>query len=80
MVADPLRDILKIAVVNRYAPNAPVAVGFVRGFGLHSGAVMAKELGGSLIAHSDGPGKGACFTLEFPCEPDKHSESVSRRN
>jgi PAS domain S-box-containing protein len=50
------------------------------GFGLHSGAVMAKELGGSLIAHSEGPGKGACFTLEFPCEPDKPSESISRRN
>jgi adenine deaminase len=40
-VADPLRDILKIAVVNRYAPNAPVAVGFIRGFGLRSGALAS---------------------------------------
>jgi len=37
------------------------------GFGLHSGALAAKELGGSLLAHSDGPGRGAIFTLELPC-------------
>ncbi len=36
------------------------------GFGLHSGALNAKEMGGSLNAHSDGPGKGATFTLELP--------------
>jgi PAS domain S-box-containing protein len=36
------------------------------GFGLHSGANAAKELGGSLTVHSDGPGKGAVFTLEIP--------------
>jgi len=36
------------------------------GFGLHSGALAARELGGSLIAHSDGPGLGAKFTLELP--------------
>jgi len=36
------------------------------GFGLHSGALAAKELGGSLSAHSDGPGCGATFTLELP--------------
>lgn len=36
------------------------------GFGLHSGALAAKELGGSLTAHSDGPGLGATFTLELP--------------
>lgn len=39
------------------------------GFGLHSGALAARELGGSLDVQSDGPGKGAIFTLEFPCEP-----------
>jgi PAS domain S-box-containing protein len=39
------------------------------GFGLHSGALAAKEMGGSLIAHSDGPGKGAMFTLELPLQP-----------
>jgi signal transduction histidine kinase len=36
------------------------------GFGLHSGALAARELGGSLMAESDGPGRGATFTLELP--------------
>jgi len=36
------------------------------GFGLHSSANTAKELGGSLHTASDGPGKGATFTLELP--------------
>jgi adenine deaminase len=40
-VADPARDILKITVVNRYAPRAPAAVGFIRGFGLREGALAA---------------------------------------
>jgi PAS domain S-box-containing protein len=38
------------------------------GFGLHSGALAARELGGELRAHSDGPGMGATFTLELPCQ------------
>jgi C4-dicarboxylate-specific signal transduction histidine kinase len=36
------------------------------GFGLHSGALAAKQLGGSLAAASDGPDLGATFTLELP--------------
>ena len=36
------------------------------GFGLHSGANAAKEMGGSLTARSAGPGLGAEFTLELP--------------
>jgi signal transduction histidine kinase len=36
------------------------------GFGLHSGANAAREMGGSLRAESAGPGKGAKFTLEVP--------------
>jgi PAS domain S-box-containing protein len=36
------------------------------GFGLHSSATVAKELKGSLTAHSDGLGQGATFTLELP--------------
>jgi signal transduction histidine kinase len=36
------------------------------GFGLHSGALAAKEMGGRLLASSEGPGKGAAFTLEIP--------------
>jgi PAS domain S-box-containing protein len=39
------------------------------GFGLHSAIEAAKEMGGALTAHSDGPGKGATFTLELPCHP-----------
>ncbi|WP_171006523.1 sensor histidine kinase [Pseudomonas sp. 2FG] len=39
------------------------------GFGLHSGALAAKELGGSLRAQSDGIGLGATFTLELPLTP-----------
>ena len=36
------------------------------GFGLHSGALAAQEMGGSLGVHSDGHGRGATFTLELP--------------
>jgi len=38
------------------------------GFALHSGALAAKELGGSLTAQSEGLGSGAVFTLELPCK------------
>ncbi len=37
-VSDPVRDILKIAVANRYK-NSPMAKGFVNGFGLKEGAI-----------------------------------------
>ncbi len=36
------------------------------GFGLHASANAAREMGGQLIAASDGPGLGATFTLELP--------------
>lgn len=36
------------------------------GFGLHSAANTAQEMGGKLSAHSDGQGKGAVFTLRLP--------------
>jgi len=39
------------------------------GFGLHSGALAAHELGGTLRAESDGPGSGAAFILELPLMP-----------
>jgi signal transduction histidine kinase len=38
------------------------------GFGLHSAANAAREMRGSLSASSDGPNKGATFTLEIPVE------------
>jgi signal transduction histidine kinase len=36
------------------------------GFGLHASANAARELGGRLVVSSDGPGRGATFTLELP--------------
>ncbi len=39
------------------------------GFGLHGGALAARELGGQLRVASDGAGHGATFTLELPLQP-----------
>ena len=39
------------------------------GYGLHSCANAANEMGGKLYVTSDGRGKGATFTLELPYEP-----------
>jgi PAS domain S-box-containing protein len=36
------------------------------GFGLHSGALIAQELGGSISAASEGWGRGAVFTVQLP--------------
>jgi signal transduction histidine kinase len=41
------------------------------GFGLHSGALAAKEMGGTLSVQSDGPGCGAAFTLTLPLQLPK---------
>jgi signal transduction histidine kinase len=38
------------------------------GFGLHSCVLAAREMGGTLTAHSEGLGKGAVFTLELPIQ------------
>jgi C4-dicarboxylate-specific signal transduction histidine kinase len=46
------------------------------GFGLHSGALAAREMGGSLTAHSDGPGKGATFVLELPARTGTESKGT----
>ena len=40
------------------------------GFGLHNGALAAKNMGGALTVRSDGPGRGAEFTLELPITPE----------
>jgi signal transduction histidine kinase len=42
------------------------------GFGLHSSALAARELGGSLSVTSKGPNQGATFILELPL-PSTHS-------
>jgi signal transduction histidine kinase len=51
------------------------------GFGLHSGANAAKEMGGRLTGRSDGPGKGAEFTLELPttAAKQKHEQPETQR-
>lgn len=36
------------------------------GFGLHSSALAAKAMGGTLSGFSEGPGKGATFVFELP--------------
>jgi adenine deaminase len=45
LVSDPERDILKIAVINRYTSGAPVAIAFIKNFGLKQGALA------STVAH-----------------------------
>jgi PAS domain S-box-containing protein len=37
-----------------------------RGLSLHHGALMAKNMGGALRAHSEGMGHGATFSLDLP--------------
>jgi C4-dicarboxylate-specific signal transduction histidine kinase len=46
------------------------------GFGLHSSALAVRELGGSLQAHSDGPGAGATFTLLLPHQPPVNTQKT----
>lgn len=47
------------------------------GFGLHSGANFARELGGSLIGTSEGLGKGATFSLSMPYDPKTVEDQTS---
>jgi hypothetical protein len=47
------------------------------GFGLHSGALTAKQLGGALRAESDGAGLGATFTLELPLDAKALGASIA---
>jgi PAS domain S-box-containing protein len=71
---------IKISVVDNGIGIAPenltriFSLGFTtrpdgHGFGLHSGALAAREMGGTLLSHSDGPGLGATFVLELPIPP-----------
>jgi signal transduction histidine kinase len=48
------------------------------GFGLHSAALAAKEMSGSLVAHSEGLGKGATFTLELPVQPESATQVLEK--
>ncbi|MGB7748137.1 MAG: ATP-binding protein, partial [Verrucomicrobiia bacterium] len=44
------------------------------GFGLHSSALAAKEMGGTLTVQSEGVGKGATLILELPLNPPGPAE------
>jgi K+-sensing histidine kinase KdpD len=48
------------------------------GFGLHSRALAAKEMGGSLTVQSDRPGKGANFTLHLPVQPESTTQVLEK--
>ncbi len=74
------RECLRIQVVDNGKGIAPenleriFAFGFStrangHGFGLHGAANMAREMGGTLVAESAGPGRGAAFTLTVPVAP-----------
>ncbi|HEY5958555.1 MAG TPA: ATP-binding protein [Polyangiaceae bacterium] len=47
---------------------------FGHGFGLHTSAIAAKEMGGELRAHSDGEHRGASFVLELPIVTSQRME------
>jgi signal transduction histidine kinase len=76
-VTSPGPDRVNIVVADNGAGIAPENLGRIfsqgfttrrdgHGFGLHSGANAAKELGGSLSVSSEGLGRGAAFTLQLP--------------
>lgn len=48
------------------------------GIGLHSSANWARELGGTLCCHSDGPGQGARFILALPAVARHQDLGTSR--
>lgn len=48
------------------------------GFGLHGGALTAKELGGQLAVSSPGVDQGAVFTLDLPLEKPGSSGKTTR--
>jgi len=48
------------------------------GFGLHSSALAAHEMGGSLSAHSKGLGHGAKFILEFPLKLERTKHEAGK--
>lgn len=50
------------------------------GFGLHSSALAARQMGGTLVASSEGVGRGASFCLELPMAPAAAAAPGARRD
>jgi signal transduction histidine kinase len=50
------------------------------GFGLHSAALAARELRGSLTVTSDGSGRGATFTLDLPLQVEQRPQEQEVAN
>jgi signal transduction histidine kinase len=48
------------------------------GFGLHSAALAARELGGSLTVRSEGLGKGATFALTLPSTSGSSGDTTAQ--
>jgi len=46
------------------------------GFGLHSCAIAAQEMGGTLTAASEGVGEGATFVLELPMDGERQARGA----
>lgn len=85
-VSSPQPDMVQISIIDNGVGIPPENItkifnhGFTtkkdgHGFGLHSGANAAKEIGGSLTAKSAGVGKGAEFTLQLPAAARKEAQS-----
>ena len=81
-VEAPASDRIRVEVIDNGVGIAPENLtrifqhGFTtrkngHGFGLHSGALASKELGGHLSVASAGPGFGASFALDLPICPPK---------
>jgi len=75
--ADTFLGVVRIAVIDNGVGIPPEVMGRLfthgfttrksgHGFGLHSAALAATELGGTLTAASDGQGRGARFELTLP--------------
>jgi len=74
--AAAVSEMLARAIEKEAAVDTWISHGFTtrkdgHGFRLHSGALMAKEMGGSLTVRSGGPGLGAAFTLELPLHAER---------
>ncbi len=86
-ISAPAPDRVRITVGDNGAGIAPENLAWIfsqgfttrkngHGFGLHSGANAAKELGGSLTVESEGTARGATFTLELPAASSPAQEAA----